>query len=120
MSEKLKNIEKLQDALSRIESKENGIYFLCYDTKGNARAAIKHIYDMALYLKENGMNSKILVEEKTYKGVSAWFGDKYNDIPVLSIKEDKVEMGIDDILVVPEHYSNVLEQLANVNAQKSC
>lgn len=118
MSEKLKNIEKLQDALSRIESKENGIYFLCYDTKGNARAAIKHIYDMALFLKENGMNSKILVEEKTYKGVSAWFGDKYNDIPVLSIKEDKVEMGIDDILVVPEHYSNVLEQLANVKCSK--
>lgn len=118
MSEKLKNIEKLQDALSRIESNENGIYFLCYDTKGNARAAIKHIYDMALFLKENGMNSKILVEEKTYKGVSAWFGDKYKDIPVLSIKEDKVEMGIDDILVVPEHYSNVLEQLANVKCSK--
>ena len=51
MNEKQITIEKLQDALSRIESKENGIYFLCYDTKGNARAAVKHIYDMALFLK---------------------------------------------------------------------
>jgi hypothetical protein len=48
MSEKLKNIEKLEDALTRIESKENAIYFLCYDTKGNPRASVKHIYDMAL------------------------------------------------------------------------
>jgi hypothetical protein len=118
MSEKLKNIEKLQDALVRIESKENGIYFLCYDTKGNARASVKHIYDMALYLKQAGMNSKILVEDSKYSGVSAWLGEEYNVLPVVSIKEDKVEMSIDDILVVPESYANVLPQLANVRCTK--
>ena len=90
MSEKLKNIEKLEDALTRIESKENAIYFLCYDTKGNPRASVKHIYDMALYLKQAGMNSKILVEDSKYSGVSAWLGDSYNEIPVVSIKEDKI------------------------------
>lgn len=118
MNEKQITIEKLQDALSRIESKENGIYFLCYDTKGNARAAVKHIYDMALFLKEEGYNAKILAEEKTYQGVSSWLGDKYDSIPLVSIKEDRVEMGIDDILVIPEQYSNVLEQLANVKCTK--
>jgi hypothetical protein len=118
MSEKLKNIEKLQDALSRIESNENVIYFLCYDTKGNARAAVKHIYDMALTLKENGMNAKILVESKTYSGVDAWLDEKYNVLPVVSIKDDQIEMKIDDVLVVPENYSNVLEQLATVRCVK--
>lgn len=118
MSENLKNIEKLQDALTRIDSSENVIYFLCYDTKGNARAAVKHIYDMALILKESGQNAKILVEDNKYGGVDSWLDEKYNVLPVVSIKDDKIEIKIDDVLVVPEHYSNVLEQLSNVRCVK--
>jgi hypothetical protein len=118
MSEKIKNIEKLEDALVRIDSKENGFYFLCYDTKGNARAAVKHIYDMALTLKESGYDAKILVEDKSYQGVKSWLGDKYESIPVVSIKDDRVEMKIEDVLVVPEQYANVLQQLANVRCTK--
>ena len=66
---KQENIEKLEEALSRLHSKENNIYFLTYDTRNNARASIKHIYDMALTLKQNGHKSNILVEDKTYTGV---------------------------------------------------
>ena len=111
------NLEKLQAALGRVEMKENVIYFLTYDTKNNARAAIKHIYDMALTLKENGYNSKILVEDKTYSG-ALWLGEKYNVLDVVTIKDDKVEMKIDDILVVPEYYSNVLQQLSSIRCNK--
>jgi hypothetical protein len=118
MTEKIKTIEKLEDALGRIDTKENVIYFLCYDTRGNARAAIKHIYDMALFLKDAGYDAKILVEESTYKGVDTWLGDKYNSLPVVSIKENKVEMNIDDVLIVPEHYANVLQQLSHVKCTK--
>jgi hypothetical protein len=118
MSEKLKNIEKLQDALSRIEAKENKIYFLCNDTRGNARASVKHIYDIALFLKEAGMNASILVEDKKYTGVSTWLDAKYETIPVVSIKDDNVEMSIDDVVVIPELYSNVLEQLSGIRCTK--
>jgi glycosyltransferase involved in cell wall biosynthesis len=118
MSETNKNIEKLADALSRIDNNESVVYFLCYDTKGNARAAIKHIYDLALITKQNGFNSKILVEEKNYTGVSAWLGDRYKDLDIVTIKEDKIEIKIEDILVVPEYYSNVLQQLANIRCVK--
>ena len=111
------NLEKLQAALGRVEMKENVIYFLTYDTKNNARAAIKHIYDMALTLKENGYNSKILVEDKTYSG-ALWLGEKYNVLDVVTIKDDKVEMKIDVILVVPEYYSNVLQQLSSIRCNK--
>ena len=114
----MSNIEKLESSLSRIGNKENVIYFLTYDTKNNARAAVKNIYDMALALKENGYNAKILVEDKTYSGVDSWLGEEYKDIEVVSIKEDKVEIKIEDVLVVPEHYSNVLPQLTNVKSVK--
>ncbi len=111
------NFEKLESALGRIEMKENVIYFLTYDTKNNARAAIKHIYDMAYTLKENGYNAKLLVEDSTYSG-AAWLGEKYKDLETVTIKEDKIEIKIDDVLVVPEYYSNVLQQLANIRCTK--
>ena len=62
--------------------------------------------------------SKILVEEKNYTVVSAWLGDRYKDLEIVTIKEDKIEIKIDDILVVPEYYSNVLQQLANIRCVK--
>lgn len=118
MSDKQLTIDFLETSLSRLEKNESVIYFLTYDTKGNARAAIKHIYDMALILKESGYNAKILVEEKTYTGVQGWLGDSYSDIPVVSIKEDKIEIRADDTIIVPEQYSNVLPQLSNIKCTK--
>ena len=112
------NIEKLESALGRIGENESVVYFLTYDTKSNARAGVKHIYDMALTLKNNGANVKILVEDKGYGGVESWLGEGYKDIPVVSIKDDKVEIKLDDTIVVPEFYSNVLEQLSNVKCTK--
>jgi len=112
------NIEKLESALGRIGENESVVYFLTYDTKSNARAGVKHIYDMALTLKNNGVNVKILVEDKGYVGVESWLGEGYKDIPVVSIKDDKVEIKLDDTIVVPEFYSNVLEQLSNVKCTK--
>ena len=114
----MSNIEKLESSLSRISNKENVIYFLTYDTKNNARAAVKNIYDMALTLKEGGRLVKILVEDKTYTGVDGWLGDKYNSLEVVSIKEDKVEIKVEDVIVVPEYYSNVLPQLSNIKSVK--
>lgn len=112
------NIEKLETAFNKIEAKENVIYFLTYDTKNNPRASVKYIYDLALTLKNYGHNAKILVEDNTYSGVKSWLGDKYDTIDVVSIKEDKVEIKIEDILVVPEYYSNVLPNLSNVRCVK--
>lgn len=115
---KEETIIKLEESLLRLENNENAIYFLTYDSKSNPRASVKHIYDIALNLKKDGKNSKILVEDKNYQGVSSWLGEKYQELEILSIKEDKVELNVDDILVVPEYYSNVLPQLSNIKCVK--
>ncbi len=112
------NIEKLGQSISNLESNQNVIYFLVYDTKNNPRASVKHIYDIALTLKNNGFNSKILVEDKTYGGVTGWLGEKYNSLDVVTIKDDKVEIKIEDIIVIPEFYSNTLESLMNIKCVK--
>jgi glycosyltransferase involved in cell wall biosynthesis len=113
-----KNIEILESALDRINNNESVIYFLVYDTKGNARASLKHIYDIALTLKDNNFNVKLLTEDKTYRGVSGWLDVSYDSLEVLSIKEDSVQIKLDDIVVIPEYYSNVLQQLSNLRCVK--
>jgi glycosyltransferase involved in cell wall biosynthesis len=114
----IENIEKLESALGRLESSESIVYFLTYDTRNHARASIKYIYDLAKTLSNNGVKSKILVEDKNYAGVESWLGDVYKDIEVVSIKDDKPEIKIEDVLVIPEYYSNALQQLSNIRCVK--
>lgn len=113
-----KNIEILESSLERFNKNENVIYFLVYDTKSNPRASIKHIYDIALTLKDDGYNVKMLSEDNTYKGVSGWLNEKYDTIEVLPIKDGKVHINLDDMVIIPEYYSNILEQLSNVRCVK--
>jgi len=117
-TDKQVTIDFLEEALDRLEKNESVTYFLAYDTKDNARAAIKHIYDMALILKESGVNAKILVEEKDYTGIKGWLGDAYDKLPIVTIKEDNVEIRADDTIIVPEQYSNILPQLSNIKCTK--
>ena len=117
-TDKQTTIDFLEEALGRLENSESVIYFLVYDTKDNARAAVKHIYDMASILKESGHNAKILVEEKDYTGVKGWLGEAYDHVPIMTIKEDNIEIRADDTIVVPEQYSNILPQLANIKCTK--
>ena len=114
----MNNIENLESALGRLKPNDNVVYFLTYDTKTTPRAAIKHIYDMASTLRQNGTNAKILAEDRNYTGVEGWLGDRYNDIPVVTIKDDKINISVDDTIVVPEYYSNALQQLASVKCIK--
>jgi hypothetical protein len=114
----IENIEKLESALGRLESSESVVYLLTYDTRNHARASIKYIYDLAKTLNSNGTKAKILVEDKNYTGVESWLGDMYKDIEVVSIKDDKPEIRIEDVLVIPEYYSNALQQLSNIRCVK--
>jgi hypothetical protein len=112
-----KDIEQIVSSMDNIENKDNVIYFMIYDTKTNPRAAIKYIYDMALTLKENGYNAKLIAEDKTYGGVEAWLGDTYKDIEILSLK-DQIRINIEDVIVVPEYYSNTMESLRHIKSIK--
>ena len=114
----MSNIENLESALGRLKTNDSVVYFLTYDTKTTPRAAIKHIYDIVLTLRQGNVDAKILAEDSNYTGVSTWLCDKYKDIPVVTIKDDKINIGVDDTIVVPEYYSNALQQLASIKCIK--
>jgi hypothetical protein len=46
----LEKIQKLEQSIDNLKNKNARIYFLVQDTKGNPRAGVKYIYDMALTL----------------------------------------------------------------------
>lgn len=110
--------EKIETALERIKNNKNYIYILTYDTKNNARASIKYIYDLALTLIESGNNVRLIVEDNNYEGVASWLGEEYNVVPLINIKDGKLSINVDDTLIVPEYYSNALEQLKNIRCTK--
>ena len=63
-------INKLFDALGRIENKMSSVYFLTYDTKNNPRASVKYIYDLALILNKNftfTMLTKLRISNRSRK-----------------------------------------------------
>ena len=70
------NHEKLENSINNMKEKLSRIYFMVQDTKGNAKASVRYIYQMALTLKKNGFNSIILHEKPDYFGVSSWLDEE--------------------------------------------
>jgi hypothetical protein len=107
----LEKIEKIEKSVENLKNKSSRIYFLVQDTKGNPKASVKYIYDVALTLKNNGFNAIIIHETNEYKGVSEWIDDRYNEIPHQSIDGQNLAMGPEDFIVIPEVYGHVMDQL---------
>jgi hypothetical protein len=104
-------IQKIEKSLENLKNKESRIYFLVQDTKGNPKAGIKYIYDMALSLKNNGYNSIIIHETKDYSGVAEWLGAEYMELPHQEIEGQNLALSPEDFVVIPEIYGHVMEQI---------
>jgi len=111
-------IEKLEKSVSNLKEKKNRIYFLVQDTKGNAKASVRYIYEMAYHLFQNGFNVKVIHEQNDYKGVGDWLSSKYSEIPHQSIESQNLEISPDDFIVIPELYGHVMEQISKLPCGK--
>jgi hypothetical protein len=111
-------IEKLELSIENLNTKKNRIYFLVQDTKGNARASIKYIYDMAYTLFKNNFNVIVIHEQEDYKGVSSWLSEKYSEIPHKAIEGQNLEISPEDFVVIPELYGHVMEQISKLPCAK--
>ena len=109
----LEKIQKIENSLENLKNKSSRIYFLAQDTKGNPKAGIKHIYDLALSLKNKGYNTIIIHETKEYTGVSEWLGEEYMELPHQPIENENLSISPEDFIVIPEIYAHVMEQLKN-------
>ena len=112
-------IDKIKESIKNLRDKNSRIYFFVHDTKGNAKASIKFIYDCAITLKKEGYNTFILHEKKDYAGVASWLGEEYmNEVPHQVIEGENIQVSPEDFLVVPEVFGFMMEQVKNLPCGK--
>lgn len=111
-------VKIINEAIERLDKLESNIYVFTQDAKGNAKASIKHSYDIVRVLNENEYNAHILVENKDYDGVSAWLPVEYDKTSVVSIEEGNLQVRPDDLVIIPELFAHVMEQIADMPCNK--
>ena len=110
--------EKVKQSIEILRGKQARIYFLVQDTKGNAKASIRLIYQMAKTLKDNGFNPIILHEKSDYAGVVAWMDEEYMSLPHRAIEGQNLEISPEDFLVIPEVFGFVMDQVKQLPCAK--
>jgi len=116
MSEDLK--QNLQRSLYNIDTKSNKIYFFVQDTKGNAKASIRFIYDIANSLTKEGYKVVMLYEKSDYTPIDSWSFRKYEGLEFQVIEGTNLQIAPEDILVIPEIFGFVMEQVKNLPCGK--
>jgi hypothetical protein len=110
--------DKVKKSIQNLRDKKSRIYFLVQDTKGNPKASVKHIYQMAESLLNGGFNPIILHEKNDYNGVSSWLGGSYMNIPHVSIENQNLEVSPEDFLIIPEIFSFIMDQVKSLPCAK--
>lgn len=110
--------QKVLLSIQNLREKKARIYFMVQDTKGNAKASVRYIYQMAKVLYDKGYNSIILHEKDDYAGIVAWLNEDFMKIPHKSLEKQTLEISPEDFLVIPEIYGYVMEQVKNLPCAK--
>ncbi len=114
----LEKIVKVENSIEKLKDKSARIYLLVQDTKGNPKASIKYIYDLAVVLKSNGYNPILIHETKDYEGVSSWLDESYMELPHQAIDGQNLSISPEDVIIIPELYGHVMEQIKNLPCGK--
>lgn len=109
---------KIKQSIDNLRNKQSRLYFLVQDTKGNPKASIRYIYQMAYSLKKNGFNPIILHEKNDYVTVDSWLDEFYNEIPHKSIENQDLQISPEDFIIVPEIFGFIMDQIKNLPCGK--
>lgn len=109
-----KALNRVLNEISKIEKKENNVFFFVLDTKGNPSGSLEYIYKLAMIAKNEGFKVGMLYQtidkNDEFVGVEGWLGSEYAALPHYDISNNDVEITPSDILFIPEIFSNVMNQ----------
>lgn len=119
MSERdLKVIENIEIEISKIDKKENKVFFFVIDTKGVASGSLRYIYTLALILKNEGYDVNMLHTEDEFVGVESWLGEEYSNLPHENVNTGEISTSPSDVLFIPEIYTQVMNQTRNLPCKR--
>ena len=110
--------ERILGEIEKIDKKESNIYFFIMSTHGIKDETIDYVYKMALLLKENGYNVSFIYQDEDFEP-NDWLSVKeYNDIPLYDITKGEVNVGVADVLFIPEVFSSVMNQTTKLPCKR--
>ena len=108
----LDKIEKIKASLAKIKNKESKFLF-CVPEAQSPVASVYEIYFHATVIKNLGYEVIIMVEKGDYV-VPTWIEKELTNHKHMFLNDPKLTVGPEDIMVIPEVYSNVMEQTKNL------
>ena len=108
----LSKIDKLKIALNGIKNKESKFLFFITKTT-NPAASIYEIYRHATVVKNLGYGVTMLTDSIDYE-VPTWIESELTDFPHEPMEKAKLTVSTKDVIVIPEIFSNVMEQTKNL------
>jgi hypothetical protein len=109
-------IEKIKSSLDRLINKKSKFLF-CVPESQSPSASVYEIYFHATVVKSMGYDVYILVEKGDYV-VPTWIEKELTQFKHIPMSDPKLTVGPEDIMIIPEVYSNVMEQTKNLPCQR--
>lgn len=116
--EKLEIVKQIEANIEKLTNKDFGIYFFTMDTKGTPTAGVANVYEHVKVLNELGYKAYVLHEKNDYTSVGSWLGETYANLPHVSIEKNELRVSGTDVVIVPEIFANVLEQIKGLPCRK--
>ena len=90
-----KALNRVLNEISKIEKKENNVFFFVLDTKGNPSGSLEYIYKLAMIAKNEGFKVGMLYQtidkNDEFVGVEGWLGSEYASLPHYDISNNDVK-----------------------------
>jgi hypothetical protein len=112
----LEKIEKVRVSLDKIINKKSKFLFVIPDSPGPT-ASVYEMYFHATVVKNMGYEVFIMVEKSDYV-IPIWIEKELTQFKHVPMADPKLMVGPEDIMVIPDIYSNVMEQTKNLPCQR--
>lgn len=121
MSEELKKstsnidtdkIDKIKISLDKIINKKSKFLF-CVPESQSPAASVYEIYFHANVVKKMGYEVIMMIEKGDYV-IPNWIESELTNHKHMSMSDPKLTVGPEDIMIIPEVYTNVMEQTKNL------
>jgi hypothetical protein len=107
------NADKLKVSIQNLKEKKNKIMFFLPDLGAVPSGAVYEIYSHATILKSLGYDVKILVETEKSQ-VPEFVEPELTQFEHVPMENAKLTVSPEDLLVIPEIFTNVMEQTKNL------
>lgn len=109
------NIEKIEKIISNLKNKKSKFYFFMPSIE-TPNSSMYQIYWNANTIKENGFETIIITENDDYKK-PYFVDDELMNIKHVKVS-NKISISPEDFLIIPEIFTNVMEQLKTFTCEK--